>query len=296
MAPPRPPRRRGRPNRFPAPRPPPEATPGAEVEFVPVGVNQLLARTQRDLFINLGIGAALLAMGLLAFRWLRRREALELVRAREAHLARLGEMSAVLAHEIRNPLASLKGHAQLLSESTENDKQQTKVDRIVREAVRLEMLTGQLLAFAKTGAVERRACDPAALVREAAEEVAADRIDVIADAAPESWSLDPDRLRHALTNVLRNAVEASPADQRVEAEVAVAADALAIRVRDRGPGIAAGDEDKIFEAFHTTRTRGTGLGLAVARRVVELHGGTIRAASRNGGGAEITMTIPPEDT
>jgi signal transduction histidine kinase len=92
---------------------------------------------------------------------------------------------------------------------------------------------------------------------------------------------------------MRNAIEASPEGARVSARVWGERGALRFEVRDRGPGIPAGEEQAIFEPFKTSKTRGTGLGLAVARRIVELHGGAIRAARGDDGvGAVIDVTVP----
>jgi two-component system, NtrC family, sensor histidine kinase HydH len=202
-------------------------------------------------------------------------------------------MSAVLAHEIRNPLASLKGHAQLLLETLpEASRERDKADRVVRESVRLETLTNDLLDFVRSGQIERRAADPAELLRSCVEEAGSDRFDVDVAAAPKQWSLDPARMRQAVGNLLRNALQASPDGAKAEASVSERDGRLVFAVRDRGEGIPPGEEEAIFEAFHTKKVRGTGLGLAVAKQVVERHGGTIEAANRDGGGAEFRISIP----
>jgi two-component system sensor histidine kinase HydH len=217
------------------------------------------------------------------------REALERRLAHERRLASLGEMSAVLAHEIRNPLASLKGNAQLLAELLpEGAKPRAKADRVVAEAVRLENLTNDLLAFVRTGELARAPVDPAALLREAAASVGAE-IAVESTAAPASWSLDGPRMLQVLTNLIDNAVQAGPP---VRARVAASGRRLVFEVADRGPGVDPADAERIFEPFFTKRTQGTGLGLAVARRVVELHGGTIAVDAEPGGGARFRVEVP----
>jgi two-component system sensor histidine kinase HydH len=201
-------------------------------------------------------------------------------------------MSAVLAHEIRNPLASLKGHAQLLVENLDGrDRDRAKAERVVDEAVRLERLTNDLLEFARTGRIERTPCDPAGVLRDAAAAMDADRITVVADGAPPRWSLDAGRMQQVLANLLGNALDAAPGAP-VTATVAADGGRLVYRVRDRGPGLP-GDVADLFEPFHTTRVKGVGLGLTVARRLVELHGGTIAARDHPAGGAELTVSIPP---
>ena len=124
-------------------------------------------------------------------------------------LAALGEMSAVLAHEIRNPLASLKGNAQLLAAmlpEAAGDKPRQKAARVVDEAVRLEALTNDLLEFVRTGELRRADVDPAALLRDCAASVS-DAIELDTAAAPPSWPLDDARLRQVLVNLLSNAVK-----------------------------------------------------------------------------------------
>jgi two-component system sensor histidine kinase HydH len=200
-------------------------------------------------------------------------------------------MSAVLAHEIKNPLASLKGNAQLLASMLPaGEKSKAKADRVVDEAVRLEKLTQDLLKFVRTGELKRETVSPASIVREVAHDVAeADAIAVDDTAAPEAWSLDPARIREVLVNLVDNALAAGAP---VKIRVARERRALAIEVADSGPGVKPEDREKIFEPFFTAKTRGTGLGLAIAKRVVELHGGTIRVDEGQGGGALFRIEIP----
>jgi two-component system sensor histidine kinase HydH len=224
-----------------------------------------------------------------------RRNAEERARERERRLATLGEMSAVLAHEIKNPLASLKGNAQLLARSLpEGEKPRAKADRIVDEAVRLEHLTNDLLAFARSGEIKIVEADPAALLRDAAAATAGDRVAIDDGGAPRSWPLDADRLRQVLVNLLENAAEIS--EGPIEAAVTRAGAGLRFTVRDHGPGLPAEDLERLFEPFFTKRTRGTGLGLAVCKRLVELHGGTIAARNAAGGGAELVIDLPRRGT
>jgi two-component system sensor histidine kinase HydH len=261
-------------------------------EFEPSATRELLASSRRSLIFSSVTSAVMMLAALAAFRWIRRREAMQDQLARERHLATLGQMSAVMAHELRNPLASLKGHAQLLAEALPEGRSRTKAERVVKEAVRLEDLTASLLSFVRTGTIQRQEADPVSVVRAAAEEVDPRRIEVDVQAAPPTWSLDSARMQQVLSNLLRNAVQASPAGAPVFARVATDAGSLIYEVRDQGTGIPAGLETVIFEPFHTQRPLGNGLGLAVARRVVELHGGSIHASNHPEGGALFRVRIP----
>jgi two-component system sensor histidine kinase HydH len=258
-------------------------------ELVPEVSQHLSDSATRTLAIGIASALTLLGLTILLVRWSLGREAAVRHLEREHHLAHLGQMSAVLAHEIRNPLASLKGNAQLLAGGLAGDRAQAKAERVVDEATRLETLTNDLLEFARAGHLKLADVDPVELALDAAK-LGADRVTVDAEGAPRSWSLDPARMRQVLTNLVENALELS--EGPVEVEVARADRALRLSVADRGPGIADADLDKVFEPFFTKRTRGTGLGLAVARRLVELHGGTIRARARDGGGTVFEVVIP----
>jgi signal transduction histidine kinase len=101
-------------------------------------------------------------------------------------------------------------------------------------------------------------------------------------------------MRQVLSNVVRNAVQATPEPARVDLSVQLRGARLVFAVRDRGEGIEPGDEEKLFEPFFTRRVQGTGLGLAVARRIVEGHGGTIQARTHPEGGAVFTIELPRE--
>src|SRR6185503_10210907 len=125
--------------------------------------------------------------------------------------------------------------------------------------------------FARSGAIRQEVVDPVALLSDAASGLP---VDVEAAGAPSAWSLDRERIRQVLVNLLENAAWAA-GEGRVQARVAQEAGDLVYTVRDQGPGFPEEDLPRIFEPFFTGRTDGTGLGLAVARRIVELHGGAI---------------------
>lgn len=210
---------------------------------------------------------------------------------RDRHLASLGEVSAVLAHEIRNPLAALKGHAQILAESVESGtKIHAKAERVVNEAVRVEKLTDDLLAFARSGKLRTRSADLCALVNQAVSTVGPESIVVRMPESPTMVDLDAGRMLQLLDNLLRNALRHGKPP--VELTVSPRADGIVIEVRDHGKGIPADRLERIFEPFVSDATRGSGLGLAVVRRVAVLHGGSVSASNHEGGGASFRVELP----
>jgi len=239
--------------------------------------------------------AAVLALIAGGLWWqLKRRERQTESIERERRLAQLGQMSAVLAHEIRNPLASLKGQAQLLVEQLPDaGRESKKAHRIVEEALRLEALSQTLLDFVRSGNVEHQSVDAVGLLQQAAEATAPGRVRVSTRGNVErKVTLDPLRMHQVLVNLLQNAVHASNDEQPIEVMVERTERRLRIEIRDHGPGLPSGEEAKIFDAFQTSKTHGTGLGLAIARRIVELHEGTLAAHNHPDGGAVFVLEIP----
>jgi two-component system, NtrC family, sensor histidine kinase HydH len=270
---------------------------GPRLQYVALEVEPIEAAAMRTSARRTFVVIALAALTLLGVAiGLTRRElrrSAELAgREREKRLASLGEMSAVLAHEMKNPLASLKGNAQLLAAALpEGEKPRQKADRVVDEAVRLEKLMQDLLAFVRTGQLQRAPVSPAAIARDAGGHQA----EIDDRYAPPTWSLDAGRIREVLANLIDNAVAAGPP---VLVRVLTEGGRLVLEVIDRGPGVPAADRDKIFEPFFTGKTRGTGLGLAIAKRMVELHGGTIAVVENDYDGqrtgARFRIEIPAE--
>ncbi len=264
------------------------------IEFEPVAAEQLAADSTNTLVLSALVAAALLMAAFVFWRLSAQQELAERRLEEQRRLSALGEMAAVMAHEIRNPLASLKGHAQLLAEriGDKTDADRRKVDRVVQEAERLEALTTDLLDFVRSGPIDIKPADPAAVIAACVDEVGTDAFRVDLSAAPATWPMDPVRVRQALTNVLRNALQATAPGTRPEVSVREQKGTLVISVHDFGPGIAPGEQEKLFTPFYTTRTTGTGLGLAVAQRVTQMHGGTITASNDQGGGAVFRITLP----
>ena len=275
--------------------------PFAIVEFRPVVADGLAHASGLSLVLGLVAAGLFAAFGLALRRAEAKERTLQARAEQDRRLAAIGEMSAVLAHEIRNPLTSLKGHALLLQEALPEGRPQEKAKRVIKEAERLEALTTDLLSYVRSGALHRRKVDPTALVRTAMAAIGVEQFVVDATEAPASWSLDPDRLRQALENILKNAAQATafedfPDAAPAEVSIRQQGRTLVFEIRDHGPGISSAHRERLFEAFYTHRTRGTGLGLAVATRVVQQHGGTIAADNHPDGGAVFTIRVPAAPT
>lgn len=264
------------------------------IEYDPELALAMRAGAEMQLVLSVAAATVLLLFVLFFWRAAGRAERAEAQLARDRRLAALGEMSAVLGHELRNPLAALKGHAQLVVERLDGEHRAKKsAERVVHEARRLEALTSQILDFAKTGALARELVDPGALLTTAAASLADPRVAVDTSAAPPAWSLDGTRIEQVLANLLTNAAQAAPPEVgRVQATCALDGGRLLFLVDDDGPGFPPGEEEGAFEPFKTTRVQGTGLGLAIARRIVEAHGGTIAAERGPLGGARVRVVIP----
>ena len=267
------------------------------LEFEPATAQALESRALLALVVGSLVALLLLVAAAVFWRLSTRSARLERELARKERLATLGEMSAVLGHEIKNPLTSLKGHAQLALEKIGPDEPARRgVEQVVREALRLETLTKQVLDFARTDEVAPAPKSPANLVDEAVDQVPTegnDRVLVDTSNAPLTWNLDATRMRQVLVNLVSNALQASPPDEDVEIDVETTAGQLVFEVRDRGPGIPEAERARIFEPFVTGRVRGTGLGLAVAKRIVDRHDGNIEALDNPPGGTIMRVTIPP---
>lgn len=221
----------------------------------------------------------------------------ETARWRQESLARMGEMAAVVAHEVRNPLAGIKGVLQVVGQRLpphSGDRQALQQATLRLDS--LQGLTEELLLFARPRPPEPTTLDLLTLVRETAELLRSDpgHAGLCVEVRGEAGELrgDPQQLRTVILNLLRNAAEAAGARSRVVVDVRDGGDRVELRVEDGGPGVPEEQRERVFEPFFTTRARGTGLGLAIVRRVVEAHGGEVAVESAPGGGACFRVRLP----
>lgn len=256
------------------------------VEYVPLLAHDMARRTSRALTFS--VVASLLLIGFAGF-WVRQRlqlEAAQLQAERTRQLALLGTLSSVVAHELRNPLTVLLGHLQLLREDLPTNERLTHVEE---GAHRLDELLDSLLQFARSGEIQPENVEPDLLVLQAIAEADVGRAEVEGTAPP--WPLDPVRMGQVFVNLLHNARAASP-EGAVVVRLTVEEGVLVVDVQDEGPGLPEEGREQLFEPFITTKTRGTGLGLPIARGIVERHGGTLVALDAPTGGALFRMRIP----
>ena len=214
-------------------------------------------------------------------------------------LAQLGELSAGVAHELRNGLATLRGYLTLLERDPAGDRAGEFLGELRRETEHLQRVVADFLSFARPETARPEPVDLARLARHAAADPALAPGVVVVDAADASPRAtlggDPELLVRALRNLLRNAVEAQAragVDAPVRVELGWEAQGFAIAIADRGAGIPAEVRRRLFQPFAAGRPGGVGLGLALAHRIVTLHGGRLTLEDGPGGGTVARVVFP----
>ena len=217
-------------------------------------------------------------------------------------LAALGQLAAAIAHEVRNPLAVIRSAAQNLRDTVPpNDLDARRACTfITQEADRLGSLINALLAFARPVHISPVRMPIAELfervVNSTGEEVSAKQVRVERPANREldaiDINVDPDLMTQVLVGLVDNAVEAVATGGEIKLEVLANEGQIEIAVADSGPGVPAELRGRVFEPFFTTRAAGIGLGLAIARQIVEAHGGSIKVGQSISGGARFSAILP----
>jgi PAS domain S-box-containing protein len=222
------------------------------------------------------------------------RKAAEQQLADQAALAQLGQLATVVAHEVRNPLAGVKGSLQVLRSRVSTDPE----DRQVIDAMisRLDVLNAKvedIMRFAKprSPVIEAVALRPLLVDAVASARAGEGSVDIRVPDTTAVVRADREMVRAALLNLLMNACQAGSAEP-IEVAVSEEDGHCRVDIADRGAGFGETDPERLFEAFHTTKKSGTGLGLAIVRRLVSLQGGAVTLARRDGGGAIASLTLP----
>jgi two-component system CheB/CheR fusion protein len=215
--------------------------------------------------------------------------------ADQAALAQLGQLAAVVAHEVRNPLAGVKGSLQVLrSRPTINPSDKPVFDAMISRLDTLNAKVEDILRFARPHSpvpddVEIRPVIVDVAASASAGDAACPDIRI-----PDTSAVvraDREMLRAVLLNLMMNACQ-SGSSHPIDVEVCEEAGRWRIDIADRGAGLGEGDPERLFEAFHTTKKSGTGLGLAIVRRLLSLQNGTVALLPREGGGAIARVTLP----
>jgi len=220
------------------------------------------------------------------------------------NLESLGEMSAGLAHEFKNAIATLQGYAQLMQSLELNENAQVAAASLLNEVRGLAMMVTAFLDFARPQPLHLEEVDLRELIVDCKTELESLFQELRVDLNVTSEGLvivraDERMLRLALQNLMRNAAEAIPADKtrrKVVVTIASEHQSAVIEVRDTGTGIPPAQLQKIFIPFFTTKPKGHGVGLALTHRIITEHGGTLTAANALDGGAVFTIKIPLENT
>jgi signal transduction histidine kinase len=220
-----------------------------------------------------------------------------------SRLAAIGSLAAGVAHEIRNPLGSIKGFSELLYERCDEKGPQKKyLEIMIGEVKRLDRIVNDLLSFSRQKPPQRRPADIGTIVEDVIAVAKGNgysqiRVERYLADGLSSVSVDSDQIRQVLLNLVMNALQAMEKKPtgllRVGARVKE--DHLYIEVADDGEGIARENMDRVFDPFFTTKPDGTGLGLPIAHGIVQSHGGSMSLVSEVGKGTTFTVRIPVSD-
>jgi two-component system, NtrC family, sensor histidine kinase HydH len=267
---------------------------------------------RRDRMAAIVLGLAVLALGSLGMaaifytqhRHLAEVKTLETEMERRERLSALGNMAAAVAHEIRNPLNAVSMGLQRLRvefQPPETEEYRTLLDVVQGEVRRLNSIVEDFLSLARPLTLRPEPIPVQALIDEVlllvggearAAGITTER--AIADALPPV-EVDRDRIKQVLLNVTLNAIQAMPGGGTLTVGASASRSALHVDVSDTGSGIAPEVLPRLFEPYVTTKAKGLGLGLAIARRIVEAHGGSIEAENRPEGGSRFRVTLPLGD-
>jgi signal transduction histidine kinase len=216
-------------------------------------------------------------------------------------LAAVGELAAQVAHEIRNPLAGIRGACEILAEGQDGDDPRGQISReVIRQVDRLNRTVEDMLLFARPKAIQPVPTDLHQILERTLSVLLEDpktrevEVERRYNGSLAELEVDPQQIEQVLINILLNAIQAMDYRGKLTVTTRTNGAHAQITIRDSGPGIPEDVQDQIFKPFFTTRAKGSGLGLAIVRNLVKAHGGSIRAASFPEGGAEFTVTLPRE--
>jgi len=269
----------------------------AKVDLDASAADFITANARTNLIAASFAGSALVLLSLYAVWSARRNATLAYERLQLQHLAHIGTMATALAHEIRNPLGAMKGFAQLACRRASPDVA-AYLEPILRESRRLERVVDDLLLYGRAPTpcfreVEWRDFEDVLRIN-VGEMIGASAIRFDSDGQAFRFRTDPDILRQALLNVLRNSVEALSGQEHgvIALRTAFSEAGLCITVTDNGPGVPEAVRKRLFEPFFTTKASGTGLGLAISRRLIATLNGRLELNPAVPSGAVAVIYLP----
>jgi two-component system sensor histidine kinase HydH len=263
----------------------------ADGKMVPLEIAASSLKDEDGVFL----GNVLLFKDLTEVRALRREV------ARSQRLASVGRLAAGVAHEIRNPLSSIKGFATYFKQRyPDRPQDQQTADIMIQEVDRLNRVVGQLLEFARPVPVKPKPVSLQALLDDSIKLIrnrAAEKnisIQTQNNSRMDEVRIDPDRINQVLLNLYLNAIDSMESGGELKVEISCDGQRrnVVIQVSDTGRGISREDLSKIFEPYFTTKSTGTGLGLAIAHNIIEAMGGKINVESQKEVGTTFTVALP----
>lgn len=234
--------------------------------------------------------------------FLRTREKKEQARLRESdRLAAMGKAVSTVAHELKNPLVAIGGLSRLVrTHLPEDHPYREKIDIVIEEGQRLERMVTEILDFSRPSNLQLAKGDLREIIDQSQSVVShlAEKksVGVLIKPSPDLSPilLDPERLKQAIINLLSNAIDASPAGEKVIVSIEQKARSMIVDVTDHGPGIPGSQREDIFSPFFTTKQHGTGLGLAIAKNIIEGHKGRLEVVDNPDKGVTFRVTLPAD--
>jgi len=259
----------------------------------------LLLEGVRRMWWTVGVVVVLLwGVGIALERTLTRYVRLQEEAGHRERLALIGQMTATLSHEIRNALGSVKGYTQWVDEKIDSsDPRKQGLAFALKGTERIESLVNELLLYARQESFDIEPVDPRLLIEPLVREETCGWTGTVETEFGDTGRVmaDPEKMRRVLSNGIRNAIQAMGGDGALKISAGTDGRNVRIRIEDTGPGIPESERERLFSPFHTTKTDGTGLGLAYSRKVVEGLHGRIELRNREGrSGAVLEILLPKE--